>query len=98
MPGRFARPAQPRVVKTIPCAGPLPPNRGYGTAALALAACSSGSTTSPDIGCPVIRYLKGTMKRYVAILAVLLCATGRSGGAEEPRVVELWPGKAPEEP
>ena len=38
------------------------------------------------------------MKRYVAILAVLLCATGRGSGAEEPRVVELWPGKAPEEP
>ena len=38
------------------------------------------------------------MKRYVAILAVLLCATGRSSGADEPRVVELWPGKAPEEP
>src|SRR3954466_11651737 len=43
--------------------------------------------------------LKGTMmNRYVAILAVLLCATGRGSGAEEPRVVELWPGKAPEEP
>src|SRR5436190_8950216 len=39
-----------------------------------------------------------TMKRYVAILAVLLCAAGRGSGAEEPRVVELWPGKAPEEP
>jgi acetyl esterase/lipase len=38
------------------------------------------------------------MKRYVAILAVLLCATGRSSGADEPRVVELWPGEAPEEP
>ena len=37
------------------------------------------------------------MKRYIAILAVLLCATGRSSGSEEPRVVELWPGKAPEE-
>jgi hypothetical protein len=38
------------------------------------------------------------MKRYLAILAVLLCATGRVSLAEEPRVVELWPGKAPEEP
>ena len=37
------------------------------------------------------------MKRYVAILAVLLCATGRVSLAEEARVVELWPGKAPEE-
>src|SRR6185503_15031042 len=42
---------------------------------------------------------RGTMmKRYVVILAVLLCATGRLSGAEEPRVVELWPGKTPEEP
>jgi acetyl esterase/lipase len=38
------------------------------------------------------------MKQYLAILAVLLCATGRVSLAEEPRVVELWPGKAPEEP
>src|SRR5215471_21105173 len=38
------------------------------------------------------------MIRFVAILAVLLCATGRDGRAEEPRVVELWPGAAPEEP
>ena len=38
------------------------------------------------------------MMRYVAILAVLLCATGRVNLAEEPHVVELWPGKAPEEP
>ena len=37
------------------------------------------------------------MKRYVAILAVLLCAAVRASGAEQPRVVELWPGKAPEE-
>src|SRR3954454_9052705 len=37
------------------------------------------------------------MKRYLAILAVVLCATGRSSGSEEPRVVELWPGKTPEE-
>src|SRR6476659_9210286 len=43
------------------------------------------------------------MTRYVAILAVLWCAAGRGSGAEEPRVevprvVELWPGTAPEEP
>src|SRR4029453_1888999 len=38
------------------------------------------------------------IRRYVAILAVLLCVAGRGSGAEEPRVVELWPGKAPEEP
>jgi acetyl esterase/lipase len=38
------------------------------------------------------------MTRYVAILAVLLCATGRGGGAEEPLVAELWPGQPPEEP
>ena len=37
------------------------------------------------------------MKRYVTILAVLVCATGRGSGADEPRVVELWPGNAPEE-
>src|SRR5881397_465402 len=42
---------------------------------------------------------RGTMiRRYVAILAVVLCVTGRGSGAEEPRVVELWPGNAPEEP
>ena len=43
------------------------------------------------------------MKRYLAILAVLLCAAGRVSLAAEPRVdvprvVELWPGMAPEEP
>ncbi len=44
---------------------------------------------------------KGTgdsMRFRVAILAVLLGATGLGSRAEEPRVVELWPGKAPEEP
>ncbi len=39
-----------------------------------------------------------TMNGYVAILAVLLCVTGRGSRADEPRVVVLWPGKAPEEP
>src|SRR4051812_5916946 len=48
------------------------------------------------------------MKRYLAILAALLCATGRGSGVEQPnvaeprvdvpRVVELWPATAPEEP
>jgi acetyl esterase/lipase len=38
------------------------------------------------------------MKRYVAIVAVLLCLAGLGVGADEPRVVELWPGKAPDEP
>src|SRR4051794_15539491 len=38
------------------------------------------------------------MRCYVAILAVLLCAAGRGSRAEEPLVVELWPGQAPEEP
>ncbi|HVK15366.1 MAG TPA: hypothetical protein VM533_00365 [Fimbriiglobus sp.] len=37
------------------------------------------------------------MKRFGAVLVVLLCAPGR-GGADELRVVELWPGTAPEEP
>src|SRR5262245_40355219 len=41
-------------------------------------------------------------RRYVAILAVLLCAAGRATGpdsrADEPLVVQLWPGQAPEEP
>jgi len=38
------------------------------------------------------------IQRSVAILAVLLCATEPGSGADEPRVVELWPGKAPKEP
>src|SRR5689334_12382407 len=38
------------------------------------------------------------MKRAVAILAVLWCLTGHGTRADEPRVVELWPGMAPEEP
>jgi len=37
------------------------------------------------------------MNRY-AIRAVLLRANGRDGRAEEPLVVQLWPGKAPAEP
>ena len=41
---------------------------------------------------------KTMMKRYVAIVAVLLCLAGIGGGADEPRVVELWPGNAPDEP
>jgi acetyl esterase/lipase len=38
------------------------------------------------------------MKRIFAVLAILLCATGRGSAAEEPLVVQLWPGAAPEEP
>ena len=38
------------------------------------------------------------MKQYAAVLAVLLWATGRETRAEEPLIVQLWPGKAPEEP
>jgi len=38
------------------------------------------------------------LRQYVAILAVLLCAAGSGSGAEEPHVVALWPGQAPEEP
>jgi hypothetical protein len=33
------------------------------------------------------------MRRYAAILAVLICAAGRGSSVQEPRVVELWPGK-----
>src|SRR5215510_200256 len=38
------------------------------------------------------------MNRSALVLTVLLCLTGRGGQAEEPLVVELWPGQAPEEP
>lgn len=38
------------------------------------------------------------MKQGFVILAVLLCVAGRGSSADNPRVVELWPGKAPEEP
>src|SRR2546423_15633213 len=38
------------------------------------------------------------MQRSIAILAILLGMTGYSSLADAPRVVELWPGKAPEEP
>src|SRR5690349_5895132 len=38
------------------------------------------------------------MKRCIVICAILLCAAARGSGADEPLVVELWPGTAPEEP
>src|SRR6516162_5599813 len=53
-----------------------------------------GRPMTPDDQAP-----QGTMmKRYVAILAILLCMTGSSSLTDEPRVVELWPDKPPEEP
>ena len=38
------------------------------------------------------------MNRYVAMLAILLCVGGQGSRGAEPLIVELWPGKAPEEP
>ncbi len=39
------------------------------------------------------------MKRTVAVVALLprLCVAGPAAGADGPVVVELWPGKAPDE-
>lgn len=38
------------------------------------------------------------MNRTLVILAVLLCVTERGSRAAEPLIVDLWPGKAPDEP